>query len=150
MFMSAHDFGHWLNREMPQPIFAQERRLLPVIEESLRERIRQATDRKGTVETAIVEMERTGDAGVILTISAETDFKPESSEEIMRQLQNWRVEADRWGRIIKMNREGTPQYVTIKKTPTNGATTNSSGQKTESGKPGAALTGEIILPEKRN
>ena len=148
MFMSAHDFGHWLNREMPQPIFAQERRLLPVIEDGVREKIRHTTSRKGTVETTIVEMERTGDAGVILTISAETEFKPESGGETMRQAQNWRVEADKWGRIMKMSKDGPPQYSIVTRVAANGNDNHGNGQTSEAGPSRPALTGEIIPPER--
>lgn len=145
--MAGHDYGNWLNREMPQPIYAQERRLVRVIEDGLREAIRRATSRKDAVETTIVNLERTPDAGIILMIDAETEFKPEAGQESLRQLQSWRVEADRWGRILKMNREGTPQYAVVKSAPANGAAKAEDGKKSGNGQP--ALSGEIIFPEKK-
>jgi hypothetical protein len=68
IFMAGHDYGHWLNREMPQPIYAQETRLLGVVEDGLRAKIRQATSKHEAVDMTIVDVERTGDAGVILLI----------------------------------------------------------------------------------
>jgi hypothetical protein len=141
LFMAGHDYGNWLNREMPQPIYAQERRLLRVIEDSVRAKIQQVTGNDGPVEITIADLERTADAGVILLVNTETQVKPESAQEPLRQLQNWRVEADRWGQIIKMSREGTPQYITIEKASTNGT------PEADQGKAEAAKEGEIVAAE---
>jgi hypothetical protein len=138
LFMAGHDYGNWLNREMPQPIYAQERRLLRVIEDSVRAKIQQVTGKDGPVEITIADLERTADAGVILLVNTETQVKPESAQEPLRQLQNWRVEADRWGQIIRMSREGTPQYITIEKASTNGT------PETEQGTAEAAKEGEVV------
>jgi hypothetical protein len=138
IFMAGHDYGNWLNREMPQPIYAQERRLLRVIEDSVRAKIQQVTGKDGPVEITIADLERTADAGVILLVNTETQVKPESAQEPLRQLQNWRVEADRWGQIIKMGREGTPQYIAIEKASTNGTA------EADQGKAEAAKEGEIV------
>jgi hypothetical protein len=126
MFMAAHDYSQWLNKEMPQPIYAQERRLLAVIEDGLGEQIRQAvgkdraTGQGKSVETTVVGIERTDDAGVILTLNAETDLQLGAGRDSLRQLQGWRIETDRWGRVIKMSQEGSPQYFAIEKVPANG------------------------------
>jgi hypothetical protein len=92
MFMAGRDYGNWLNREMPQPIYAQERRLLRVIEDSMRAKIQQATGKDGPVEITIADLERTADAGVILMINTETEVKPDPQGEALRQLQNWKFE----------------------------------------------------------
>ncbi len=138
LFMAGHDYGNWLNREMPQPIYSQERRLLRVIEDGLRAKIRQATGKDGPVEITIADLERSADAGVILMVNTETEVKPDPEGEALRQLQNWRVEADRWGQIIKMSREGTPQYIAIEKASTNGT------PEADQGKAEAAKEGEIV------
>jgi hypothetical protein len=110
MFMAGHDYGNWLNRTMPQPIYAQERRLLGVIQDGLQARIRQAMGSANKpVATTIVDIERTNDAGVILKISAEAD----SDQGEFRQLQDWKIAADMWGRVKKMSREGPPQYIKV-------------------------------------
>jgi hypothetical protein len=144
MFMAGRDYGNWLNREMPQPIYAQERRLLRVIEDSVRAKIQQVTGKDGPVEITISDLERTADAGVILLVNTETQVKPESAREPLRQLQNWRVEADRWGQIIKMSREGTPQYIAIEKAPTNGKAEAEGGKKEDGGEAEAAKEGEMV------
>jgi hypothetical protein len=141
IFMAGHDYGSWLNREMPQPIYAQERRLLRVIEDSVRAKIQQVTGKDGPVEITIADLERTADAGVILMINTETEVKPDPEGEALRQLQTWRVEADRWGQIIKMSREGTPRYIAIEKASANG--TAEAGQ----GKADSAKEGEIVPAE---
>jgi hypothetical protein len=130
-----------LNREMPQPIYAQERRLLRVIEDSVRAKIQQVTGKDGPVEITIADLERSADAGVILLVNTETQVKPDPEGEALRQLQHWRVEADRWGQIIRMSREGTPQYITIEKASTNGTA------ETDQGKAESAKEGEIIATE---
>lgn len=110
IFMAGHDYGRWLNRKMPQPIYAQERRLLGVIEDGLQTRIRQATGKQDeAIETAIVDIERTHNGGVILMVSAEIN----SDKETFKQLQTWKVTTDRWGRVRKMSREGPPQYIEL-------------------------------------
>ena len=119
MFLSAHDFSQWLNKEMPQPIYAQERRLIGVIRDSLEAEIRKitgkdrATGQEKSVETSIANIDRTGNAGVILLLDA--DVVSETETEQIRQLQTWNIEADRWGRIVKMSKEGTPRYIAIEK-----------------------------------
>jgi hypothetical protein len=138
IFMAGHDYGNWLDLEMPQPIYAQERRLLRVIEDSLGAKIQQVTGKDGPVEITIADLERTADAGVILMINTETEVKPDPQGEALRQLQNWRVEADRWGQIIKMNREGTPRYIAIEKASTNGT------PEADQGKAEAPKEGEIV------
>ncbi len=144
MFMAGRDYGNWLNREMPQPIYAQERRLLRVIEDSVRAKIQQVTGNDGPVEIIIADLERTADAGVILLVNTETEVKPDPEGEALRQLQNWRVEADRWGQIIRMGREGTPQYIAIEKAPTNGKAEAEEGKKEDSGEAEAAKEGEMV------
>jgi hypothetical protein len=109
LFMAGHDYGHWLNREMPQPIYAQERRLLGVIEDGLRVKLRQVTGKDKPVDVTLVDMERTGDAGVILSVSTETD----AEEETFKKSETWKVTTDRWGQIKKMSREGPHQYVKL-------------------------------------
>jgi hypothetical protein len=145
LFMAGHDYGNWLNREMPQPIYAQERRLLGVIEDSVRAKIQQVTGKDGPVEITIADMERTADAGVILIVNTETQVKPESAQEPLRQLQNWRVEADRWGQIIKMSREGTPKYITVEKSSTNEADERN---KMGGGEARLAVEGDVIPTRK--
>jgi hypothetical protein len=111
MFLSAHDYGRWLDREMPQPIYAQERRLLRLIEDGVLASIKRATGKEGEgVATTIVDIERTKDGGADLVISTEVASKGNGS---LMKLQNWQVKADRWGRIRKMSREGPPQYVEL-------------------------------------
>lgn len=108
MSMAGHDYSRWLNREMPQPIYAQEGRLLRVIEDSIRARIRQATGNpEKPVEITITDMERTDDGGITLMIGADV----EADTQGYRQLQNWKVTADRWGWVRKMSREGSLQYI---------------------------------------
>jgi hypothetical protein len=109
LFMAGHDYAHWLNREMPQPIYAQERRLLGVIEDGLRVKLRQATGKSKLVHVTIVDMERTGDGGVILSVSTEAD----ADGETFKKSETWKVTTDRWGQIRKMSREGPPQYITM-------------------------------------
>jgi hypothetical protein len=110
IFMAGHDYGNWLNRHMPQPIFAQEGRLLNVIEQGVREKIRQATGEDGArIEATIVEMERTNEGGAELTMRTRTDAENEG----YRRLQDWKITADRWGRVRKMSREGPLQYVKL-------------------------------------
>jgi len=111
MFLSAHDYAKCLDREMPQPIYAQERRLLSLIEDAVLDRIKRTTgggDRE--VTTTIVEIERTKEGGADLMISAEV---ASNGNGPLMKLQNWQVKADRWGRTKKMNREGPPQYVEL-------------------------------------
>ncbi|GIK41366.1 MAG: hypothetical protein BroJett011_51990 [Chloroflexota bacterium] len=141
MFMSAHDYSNWLNREMPQPIFAQESRLLGVIEDSLREKIQRATSKNKVVETTITDIERTADAGVILLISTETDADQVSEKEAFKQLQSWRIMANRWGRIQKLQTEGTPRYIVIEKKPAEA----DKDAETENGKVEPAKEGELII-----
>jgi hypothetical protein len=144
LFMAGHDYGNWLNLEMPQPIYAQERRLLRVIEDSVRAKIQRVTGKDGPVEITIADLERTADAGVILMINTETQVKPNPEGEALRQLQHWRVETDRWGQIIKMSREGTPQYIAIEKVPTNGKAEAEAGKKEDGGEAEAAKEGEMV------
>jgi hypothetical protein len=111
MFLAAHDYGRWLDREMLQPIYAEERRLLGVIEEGVLERIQRATGKgPNAVTTTIVDIERAKDGGVDLVISAEA---PSDGNESLMKLQNWKVKANRWGQIKKMSGEGPPQYVEL-------------------------------------
>jgi hypothetical protein len=119
--MAGHDYAKWLNREMPQPLYAQERRLLSVIADGLPAQLKQAMGQDKKIETTIVDLERTRDAGVIIKVSAESKVGSGSSQTLLRQLQNWRIEADRWGRIIKMHREGTPRYIVAEQSSGNGA-----------------------------
>jgi hypothetical protein len=145
IFMAGHDYGNWLNREMPQPIYAQERRLLRVIEDSVRAKIQQVTGKDGPVEITIADLERTADAGVILMVNTETEVIPGPQGEALRQLQNWRVEADRWGQIIKMSREGTPQYIAVEKSSANEA---DEGNKMGGGEARLAVEGDVIPARK--
>jgi len=119
MFMAAHDYGRWLDREMPQPIYAQESRLLRVIEDGVRDRIGQATGRaEQGVAVTIVDIERTRDGGVDLVVSAEIDADGNGS---LKKLQYWKITADRWGRLRKMSPEGPPQYIEVPAQDTAGA-----------------------------
>jgi hypothetical protein len=119
MFMTAHKYNQRLNREMPQPVYTQERHLLQVIEDSVKAIIHQAMDRdritgqNRVVEIGLLEFERTGNGGVNLKLNADIAFEPDSNGKLFRQLQTWRIEADRWGRINKMSQDGVPRYVTI-------------------------------------
>lgn len=119
--MAGHDYARWLNREMPQPLYAQERRLLNVIVDSLPAKLKQTMGQDKRIETTIVDLERTRDAGMMIKISTESKVGAGSSQTLLRQLQNWRIEADRWGRIVKMEREGTPHYIVAERTSGNGA-----------------------------
>ncbi|UCG12284.1 MAG: hypothetical protein JSU72_17580 [Deltaproteobacteria bacterium] len=119
MFLAAHDYSNWLDREMPQPIFAQERRLLDVIEAGVLEGIRRATGKGDQgVTTTIVELERCRDGGVDLVISAEV---ASNEKESLRKLQNWKITTNRWGRTKKMSQEGPQQYVELPTSDTDGA-----------------------------
>jgi hypothetical protein len=140
MFMAGHDYSNWLNKQMPQPIYAQERRLLGVIEDGLRAEIRQVMDKDSKVQSSIKGLERTAYAGVILIVNTETEFKPQLGKETLKQLQSWRITADRWGRIQEMQTEGTPQYIVIEQK----AVEVEEGQKTDNGKVGPAKEVEII------
>jgi hypothetical protein len=141
LFMAGHDYGNWLNRTMPQPIYAQERRLLGVIQDGLQARVRQAMGRTNqTVAITIVDIERTSDAGVILKVSAEAD----SDQEDLKQLQDWKITADMWGRVKKMSREGPPQY--IKVTVPDSAEADEDEAMSENGRDVVAKEGDIIQP----
>jgi hypothetical protein len=142
IFMAGHDYGNWLNREMPQPIYAQERRLLRVIEDSVQAKIQQVTVKDGPVEITITDLERTADAGVILMVNTETEVKPGSAKEPLRQLQHWRIETDRWGQVVKMSHEGTPRYIAIEKASTKGT------PETDQGKAESAKEGGIVAAER--
>jgi hypothetical protein len=131
IFMAGHDYGHWLNREMPQPIYAQETRLLGVVEDGLRAKIRQATSKHEAVDMTIVDVERTGDAGVILLISTEMD----ADQETFRKSETWKVTTDRWGQIGKMSREGPPQYIKMPVDDESEAATNGDGALEKSEQP---------------
>jgi hypothetical protein len=149
-FMAAHDYSNWLNREMPQPIYAQERRLWKVIEDSIQERIRQTTSKDVRVETIITDLERNVDGGITVLINAETSANQPSVQGTLKELQSWRVTADRWGRILKMAAEGIPRYLTIEKvTSQNGlAVVEEVNTKNslENSRP-KPVTGDIIFPE---
>jgi hypothetical protein len=61
------------------------------------------------VVITITEIERANDGGAVLVISAvaETDTWE------YRQLQNWKVTADRWGHVKKMSPNGPIQYIQV-------------------------------------
>lgn len=135
MFMAGHDYGNWLNQEMPQPIYAQERRLWSVINVSIEKQIRHATSSSVAVKTIITNLERDSDGGITVLLDAETDLK----EADMKQLHSWTITADRWGRIIKVSREGTPRYIAIEKSAEDSSPTD----KTEQ-------TNNLALPTSEN
>lgn len=143
IFMSAYDYGQWLNREMPQPIYAQERRLLSVIEDGLEQEIREATGGGKTVESTITGIERTADAGVILSIRAVTDSEEKSGEDRYKEMQKWTITADRWGRIRKMQPEGPPQYI---KVPADAGAKKEEDKAADGEPPKPAKEGELLLP----
>ena len=93
------------------------------------------------VEIIIADLERTADAGVILMINTDTEVKPDPQGEALRQLQKWKIETNRWGQVIKMNREGTAQYIAIEKASANGA------PEADQDKAEAAKEGEIVDAE---
>jgi hypothetical protein len=106
--MAGHDFSNWLDREMPQPIYAQEGRLLDVIRKGVQAKINQANGKKdGEIQTTIADMERTNDGGVVLIVRAEID----ADEKGFKKLQDWKITTDRWGGIRKMSQAGPLRYV---------------------------------------
>lgn len=145
MIMAADIYSNWLNHEMPQPIYAQERRLLWVIEAELRAMTQRTIREAETMKANIFNLERTPDAGVRLTLSTEAQVKPEPEQESLRQRQNWRIEADRWGRIIKMDTAGAPQYIAVEKLPANDNTKATEDKGGDNGQPEPTVSGEVIL-----
>lgn len=140
MFMTAHKYNQRLNREMPQPVYTRERRLLQVIEDSVKAIIHQAMDKDRVtgqnrdVEIGLLEFERTGNGGVNLKLNADIAFEPDSNGKLFRQLYTWRIEADRWGRIHKMSQDGVPRYILIEPAPIIKVAKVEEEKKTENGK----------------
>lgn len=137
IFMAAHKYSESLNREMPQPVYTQEKRLLKVIADSVKEIMH---NQERDIQVGIVEFERTANAGVNLKLNTDTAFVEDSGKKLYRQLQTWRIEADRWGRIKKMTQDGVPRYILIEQPPAQVASKSDEGKKTENGKV------ELLLP----
>jgi hypothetical protein len=139
IFMAAHKYSEWLNREMPQPIYTQEGRLLKVIEDSVKAIMQQTmghdrvTGEERDVRVGIVEFERTANAGINLKLNVDKEVKPDPEGDVFKELLTYTIEADRWGRIKKMKQDGVPRYITVEKVTINGADEAEDDQETNGG-----------------
>lgn len=139
IFMAAHKYSEWLNREMPQPVYTQEGRLLKVIEDSVKAIMLQTmghdrvTGEERDVRVGIIEFERTANAGINLKLNVDKEVKPDPDGDVFKELLTYIIEADRWGRIRKMKQEGVPRYIAVEKVTINGADEAGDDQETNGG-----------------
>lgn len=139
IFMAAHKYSEWLNREMPQPVYTQEGRLLKVIEDSVKAIMLQTmghdrvTGEERDVRVGIIEFERTANAGINLKLNVDKEVKPDPDGDVFKELLTYIIEADRWGRIRKMKQEGVPRYIAVEKVTINGADEAEDDQETNGG-----------------
>jgi hypothetical protein len=100
--------------------------LLKVIEDRTNAIIQQTmskdrvTEHYRDVQIGLLEFERIANNGISIKLNADTSFESDSNGKSYRQLQTWKIEADRWGRIKKMSQDGVPRYVLVEKIPTLG------------------------------
>jgi len=93
--MAAYLYGHYAEERRPAPIFLDEVRLIKVVENTVRDQI------NGNITLNKNGMKRLEDGGISLNFTHEQELKMQG-KDIIQKTQIWLVEADCWGRVLKI------------------------------------------------
>ena len=98
-FLAAFDYGQYVEARMPAPIYLNERRLLKVVLDVVRERLASGSDLR------VSEMHRKEDGGISLNVQGSGQLKTQGGQELFEE-KSLQIEADRWGRVLKISELG--------------------------------------------
>lgn len=137
---SLLDYGRWLSRTFPGPVFLKEGRLLRLVAQAAEPRLRLGGGGASPAAIRCVACRRTAQAGLRLTVRAESETDQALEGHYLRAVQHWQVVADRWGRIERLARLGPLEYRLDPGRPYHPPAPESLPE---------ALQGELIFPRRR-
>jgi len=122
--MAIYEYGQLVDKESLAPIYLNEEKLLTVVLNFVQGKL------GPEVKLELAQMKRLPDAGISVTLQQEGELRTEKSgnEEIrLLERKGWSVEANRWGRVRKMD-ESSPSKIQIKDAPKPSSASKAQGE----------------------
>ncbi len=98
-FLAAFEYGEYVDARQPAPIYLNERLLLKVVLDTIRERFSADGDLR------VSDMDREEDGGISLNVQCAGHLSTRGGVELLEE-KSWLVKADRWGRVLKLAEQG--------------------------------------------